>query len=52
MFGLVFFFTGLGALFLAYALHKQSLYFTTDVLKVQGRVVEIRERRYKNSTVH
>ncbi|ANF82215.1 hypothetical protein A3K93_08400 [Acinetobacter sp. NCu2D-2] len=52
MFGLVFFFTGLGAFFLAYALLKQSQYFTNDVIKVQGRVVEIRKRRYKNSTVH
>ena len=52
MFGLVFFFAGLGALFLAYVLHKQGQYFKTDVLKVQGRVVEIRERRYKKSTVH
>lgn len=56
MLGLVFFIVGLGALFLVYVLHKQGQYFKKDIITVQGRVVEIRERTYKSSgkstTVH
>lgn len=48
MFGLLFFIVGLGALFLAYVMHQQDQYFKKHVIKIQGRIIEVQETRYKS----
>ncbi|AVH49037.1 MULTISPECIES: DUF3592 domain-containing protein [Acinetobacter] len=49
MISLVFFLVGMGTLFLAWVLYQQSQYFKSNVIEVQGRIVDIQIRKFSSS---